>query len=219
VVAVVLVYGMALVFDQDRDSESVGSHASNQFFADFAASWATRTSETNPAFLWDTEVNPKIVTHTFYPYDTASVTVGRLHPAIRFDEWGGRGYVLRPNGSVVRATTVTQARGLLNGKPVCAAPQHGPGKIVVTLDHRLNGAKQWFGLVSYQSATGAVATQSDGTTVAFPKGRGTLITSFAPAPLGSVTWSLRPRAGLCVTGLKVVLPEPLGTRVPSTPSP
>jgi hypothetical protein len=134
--------------------------------------------------------------------------VGRLHPDIRFDEWGGTGYLLRTDGSVVRATAVTQARGLANGPAGCADPQRA-GRIVVTLDHRLDGAKQWFGVVSYRSATGAVATQSDGTTVVFPRGSGTLITSFPPAPLGSATWSLQPRARVCITGFEVVLPEPL----------
>ncbi|HSZ36745.1 MAG TPA: hypothetical protein VK773_06605, partial [Acidimicrobiales bacterium] len=77
---VVLVYGMALVFDQDRDSESAGSQGSHRFFAAFATSWAANASQASRAFLWDTEINPSIVTRTFFPYDTASVTVGRLHP-------------------------------------------------------------------------------------------------------------------------------------------
>ena len=95
-VAVVLAYGTALVFDQNRDHESVGSHASRQFFATFATSWATRASPTNSPFLWDTEINPMIVTRTWYRYDTASVTVGRLYPQIQFDKWGGTGFLLRP---------------------------------------------------------------------------------------------------------------------------
>jgi hypothetical protein len=217
VLAIVFLYGMALVFDQDRDAESVGSHASHGFFANFAASWATRTS-TNP-FLWDTEINPRVVTPTFYPYDTASVTVGRLHPEIRFDEWGGTGYLVRSDGSVVPATAVTQARGILKERSACADTQRKAGRIVVTLEHRLNGAKQWFGLVSYQSATRAVATQSDGTTVVLPKGRGTVITAFPPAPLASVALSVPPQTRMCITGIKVVLPEPLGTRVRGASSP
>lgn len=212
--AVVLLYGTALVFDQNRDHESVGSHASRQYFADFARSWASRASVTNSAFLWDTEINPTIVTRSFFPYDTASVTVGRLYPQIRFDEWGGTGYVLRTNGTVVRAAAVTQAQGLTGTQAACADPQHQTRNIVVTLDHPLHGARERFGLVSYQSATGAVATQPDGTTVVFPRGRGTLITVLPPAPLRSVLLTLQPGSRACVTALKVVLPEPVG----STPS-
>jgi hypothetical protein len=85
------------------------------------------------------------------------------------------------------------------------------GRIVVPLDHRLNGAEQRFGLVSYRSATTSVATRSGGTTVVFPKGRGTLITTFPPASLGSVASSLQPGSSVCVTGFEVVLPEPAGT--------
>ncbi len=209
--AVVLAYGTALVFDQNRDHESMGSHTSRQFFATFATSWATRASMTHSAFLWDTEINPAVVTRTFFPYDTASVTVGRLYPQIRFDKWGGAGYLLRADGSVVRATAATRALGLLSGQTGCADPHHRGGKIVVTLDHRLKAAKQRFGLVSYQSATGAVATQPDGTTIVFPKGRGTLITAFPPASLDRVVWTVRSRSNVCVTGFKVVLPEPVGT--------
>lgn len=215
---VVLAYGAALVFDQNRDHESVGSHASRQFFENFATSWAATASATNSAFLWDTEINPTVVTRTFFPYDTASVTVGRLYPQIPFDESGGTGYLLRPDGSIVRAKAVTQALGLTKEQTGCADSQHRPGKIVVPLDHRLNAKKQWFGLVSYQSATSAVATQADGKTTFFPKGRGTLITAFRPAPLGRVAWSLKPRGSVCITGLKVVLPEPVRTRQRGTGS-
>jgi hypothetical protein len=219
VLAVLVVYVTALLFDQNRDSESVGSHASHDYFANFSASWPSGTAATSHAFLWNTEINPRVVTPTFYPYDTASLTVGRLHPEIRFDEWGGTGYLLRSDGSVVRATAVTQARGLVGDRTACANPRRGAGKVVVTLDHPLNMAKQWFGLVSFQSATGAVATQSDGAIVVFPKGGGTLITSFPPAPLSSVVWSLQPGASVCITGLRVVLPEPLGAQVHPAPSP
>jgi hypothetical protein len=211
--AVVVVYGAVLVFDQNRDSESTGSHASHRYFANFATSWAAGTSTAIHPFLWDTEVNPNVVTRTFFPYDTASVTVGRLHPGMRFDEWGGTGFMLRSDGSVERATAVTQARGLIPGRRACAHPPHGPGRIVVALDHRLNGARRWFGAVSYQSAAGATATQLDGTTVVVPKGTGTLITTFPATPLGSIVWSLQPRTSVCITALTVVLPEPLGTHV------
>ncbi len=211
VLAVAFVYGTALVSDQDRDSESVGSHASHVFFANFASSWAARTSTTSHAFLWDTEINSGIVTRAFFPFDTASITVGRLHPEIRFDEWGGTGFLLRSDGSVVRATAVTRARGLIGERPACADPQHRTGRIVVELGHRLHAASRWFGLVSYRSAARAVATQSDGTTVIFPKGDGTLITAFPPGPLGSAEWRLQNGGSVCVTGLEIVLPEPAGT--------
>jgi hypothetical protein len=217
VVAVILVYGVALVFDQNRDSESAASHASHRFFANFATSWAATASTTPHAFLWNTEINPRIVTRSFYPYDTASVTVGRLHPGIRFDQSSGTGFLLRSDGSVVPSRAVTQAQGVMGGGTACTDP-HGGGRITVTLDHGLNGAKQWFGLVSYRSTTGAVATRSDGTTLVFPKGDGTLITPFPPAPLGSVVWSVQPPANVCITGFRVVRPEPVGAhphRVPS----
>lgn len=210
--AVVIAYGTALVFDQNRDHETVGSHASRQYFADFASSWATTTSATNSAFLWDTEINPTVVARSFFPYDRASITVGRLYPQIRFDKWGGTGYLLRTDGSIVRATAVTQTGAVIGDQAGCAAPQHRAEKAVMTLDHRLKAAKQWFGVVSYQSATGAVVTQSDGTTIVFPKGKGTLIAALPPAPLSSVVWSLRPKSSVCITGFRVVLPEPVGTR-------
>lgn len=210
--AVVLAYGMILVFDQNRDSESTGSHASHRFFTTFSTSWAAQTSATSRAFLWDTEINPRVVTPTFFPDDTASVTVGRLHPEIRFDQWGGTGYLLRSDGSVVRATALTKARGLVS-KPACAEPSQQGGRIVVPLDHRLDRSRPWFGLVSYQSATRASATQSDGVTTVFQKGNGTLIAAFRPAPLGSVVWSVPPSARVCITGLKIVVPVALAAHV------
>lgn len=211
VLVVVFVYGVALVFDQDRDGESVGSHASRTFFANFAASWATSTSATRHAFLWDTEINPGIETRAFFPYDTTSVTVGRLHPEIKFDEWGGTGYLIRSDGSVVRSTVVTEARGILGDGAACADSQHQDGRIVVTLDHQLDGVNRWFGLVSYQSATRTVATQPDGTTLVFPKGSGTVLTAFPPGHLDSASWTLRPGGNACITGFRVILPEPAET--------
>jgi hypothetical protein len=208
--AVVLAYGSALVFDQNRDHESVGSHASRQFFATFATSWATRASTTNSPFLWDTEINPTIVTPTWYRYDTASVTVGRLYPQIQFDKWGGTGFLLRTDGSVVPATAVTRAVGLISNRTGCADPQHPAGKIVIDLDHRLKAAKEWFGLVSYRSATRTAVTQTDGTTIAIPRGQGSLLTAFPPASLEKVELRLQPHSSLCVTGFRVVLPEPVG---------
>lgn len=204
--AVVVLYGTALIFDQDRDSEAVGSHTSRSFFETFATSWATQTSTASRAFLWDTEVNPRVITPDFFPYDTASMTIGRLHPEIPIDAWGGTGYLLRSDGSVERATAVSQARGLVTGPTGCARA----GRIAATLDHRLTGAQPRFGLVSYESATGGVATQSGGSIVDFPKGRGTLITKFPPGPLASVVWRLPPRASVCVTAFTVVVPEVLG---------
>jgi len=217
--AVVLAYGTALVFDQNRDHESVGSHASRQFFATFAASWATRTPGTNSSFLWDTEISPTIVTRTWFPYDRASVTVGRLYPQIQFDKWGGTGFLLRADGSVVRANAVAQAHGLISRRTACADPRHPAGKTVIKLDHRLTAAKEWFGLISYRSATGTVATQPDRTTIIFPRGQGTLIAALPPASLDRVELSLPLRSSLCVTGLEVVSPEPAGTHLRGTRSP
>jgi hypothetical protein len=209
--AVVLAYGTALVFEQNRDHESVGSRYSRQFFETFATSWAARASPKNSPFLWDTEINPAIVTRTWYRYDTASVTVGRLYPQIQFDKWGGTGFLLRADGSVVRATAVTQANGVTSEQTGCTDPHHPAGKIMITLDHRLTAAKEWFALVAYRSATGAVATQMDGTTIVIPRGRGTLLTAFSPAPLERVELRLPPSSSVCVTGFKIVLPEPAGT--------
>ena len=211
--AVVLAYGAVLVFDQNRDSESTTSHNSHRFFATFSTSWAAQTSPTSHAFLWNTEINPRVVTRKFFPDDTASVTVGRLHPEIRFDQWSGTGYLLRSDGSVVRATALTEARGLVSGPAACAEPPQT--RIVVPLNHRLKSARQWFALVSYRSAARAIGTQSDGVPNVFRKGRGTLITTFPRAPLSSVVWTLQPSARVCITGLKIVLPVPSGTHAPS----
>ena len=53
---------------------------------------------------------------------------------------------------------------------------------MIKLDHRFTAAKEWFALISYRSATGAVATQANGTTIVIPKGQGTLITAFLRHP-------------------------------------
>jgi hypothetical protein len=209
--ALVLLYGVAMVFDQDRYPLSAAAHTSHRFFTNVATSWRNVTQTNNDAFLWDTEINPVIVNPAFFPYDTASLTVGQLYPEIRFDTWGGQGYLLRSNGSIEPAKAVTQATGVLTDPgSACVGPADRRGDIVVALDHDLRSAKSWFGLVSYKSATGAAATQSGGTHVVFSKGEGTVITTFPPAPLTSISWSVAPDSRVCVTGVKVVLPEPLG---------
>lgn len=208
-VVAVLAYGSVLVFDQNRDHESVTSHESREYFATFATSWAARASITQNAFLWDTEIDPAVITRAFFPYDTASMTVGRLYPQVHFDRRDGTGYLLRADGSVVRAKAVPQALGLTNGHTECTRPGDPTRRIVVTLDHRLTGPKEWFGLISYQSATGAVGVQSDGQIVPFPRGSGTLVTMFRPGPMKSAEWTMLSSGSVCITGFKVVLPEPL----------
>jgi hypothetical protein len=220
VVAVVLVYAFTLVLDQNRDSESAGSRFSHRFFATFASSWAAVPSAPKDTFLWNTEINPIIVSHGFFPYDTASVTVGRLHPEIKFDMWGRKGYLISSDGSVTPATAVTQATGIMpNAQNACVDSMNRIETLSIRLDRRLNGAKRWFGIVSYRSATGAVARQTGGATVSFSKGGGTLITAFSPAPLTSVSWSVQPHGSVCISGLRVVIPESLGTGLHAASSP
>jgi hypothetical protein len=72
--------------------------------------------------------------------------------------------------------------------------------------------------VSYRSTTGAVAEQTGGATVSFRQGGGTLITAFSPAPLTSVSWSVQPHSTVCITGLRVVIPESLGKGRHAAPS-
>jgi hypothetical protein len=210
--ALVPLYGVAMVFDQDRYPLSVAAHTSHRFFTNVAASWRNVAQRNDDAFLWDTEINPVIVTPAFFPYDTASLTVGQLYPEIRFDTWGGEGYLLRSNGSIVRARAVMQAIGVLtDAGGACAGPGDRRADIVVALDHDLRSAKRWFGIVSYTSPTGTVATQSGGTHVVFAKGEGTVITTLPPDPLTSISWNVDRNSRVCITGVKVVLPEPVGT--------
>ncbi len=201
----IVVYGTLLIFDQRHDlvvQEDLGSH---QFFSKFAASWPP-VGSTHP-FLWDSEVDPVVVSGAFYPYDTAAFTVGKLNPKVRFDSWGGEGYLLRPDGSVVRAVPATWATGILPASGVCVAAGAKPASIPVVLNHAVK-RQQTFGVISYQSTTGAVATESGGATVRFPKGSGTLLTSFPPVALPSVEWVIPPQKHLCVTAFRIVIPEP-----------
>jgi len=150
-----------------------------------------------------------VVSSAFYPYDTAAFTVGKLHPTVRFDAWGGTGYLLRSDGSVVRAVPSTKAIGILPASGTCAAAGAKPIAIPVALNHAIRG-QTWFGLISFRSAAGASATESGGATVNFPKGSGTLLTSFPAIPLSSVEWDVPPHRDLCITGFRIVLPEPAG---------
>jgi hypothetical protein len=212
---VVVLYAVALDFDQDRDTPVQWDYATRAFFKTFAASWADVASHADHPFLWDTEVNPVVINNAFYPYDTVSVTVGMLHTGLRFDAWGGTGFLLLSDGSVVPAVAVTQALGVVQGPPgVCVAAGAVPAGLSVPLNHAL-GAQRWFGLISYQSHTGAVVTESGGATVRFPRGSGTLLTSFPPTPMSSVAWGVPPHGSLCITRLKIILPAAEGTK-PST---
>ena len=216
----VLAYGTALIFDQNREFESVDSHESHQFFANVSRSLASMAPVTQRAFLWDTEVNQTVVAAAFYPYDTASVTVGPLHPDVQFDVWGRKGYLLQPDGSIVPAKAVTQATVILPGSTAACVKSTGRTQdIDLALNPGLTTTTRWFGLVSYTSATGAFTLESGGATVRFPKGSGTLITAFPPAPMNLVGWIVQPHGALCITGFRVVLPEPLGTNQPAAASP
>jgi len=212
--ALVALYATALVFDQDHDPTVQGDHGDRRFFATFTASWARVTANAKHPFLWDTEVDPVAVSHAFYPDDTASVTVGMLHRNLQFDAWGGRGFLIRADGSVVPAIPVRRATGILPTRTgACVTAGSQPAGISLTLNRSL-GAQRWFGLVSYRSTTGAVALESGGATADFPRGRGTLITNFPPVPLSVVGWGVPAHRQLCITGLTIVLPEPSGTHLP-----
>lgn len=199
VLVVVVAYGAVLILNQNREWESAGSHSSRQYFADVSMSLAAETPLENRGFLWDTEVNSVVVSHAFFPDDTASVTVGRLHPEIHFDEWGRKGYLIRSDGSIVPAVAVTKATGVLPGSDgACVKPSNGTQVIVLTLNHSLKSTARRFGVISYVSTTGAVTTESTGSIVPFPRGSGTFITGFPPAPMASVWWSVPPHSSLCI---------------------
>ena len=205
--AVLVGYGALLVFDQSRDFVVQDDHAARQFFSEFAASWPPAGSM-HP-FLWDTEVDPVVVSQAFFPYDTAALTVGKLHPGVPFDVWGQQGYLLRSDGSVVRALPTTRATGVLPLSGVCTATVGTPTSVAVALNHVIP-AQRSFGVISYQSATGAVSVESGGATVHFRKGSGTLLTSFPPVALSSVVWAVPSHQHLCITGFRIVIPEPVG---------
>jgi hypothetical protein len=206
--AIVVLYAVALNFDRSRDSTVQGDYASRTFFTTYSSSWAHAESEGNHPYVWDTEVDPIIVADAFYPDDTTAITVGALNPDVRFDAWGGTGYVVRPDGSVVRAVAVTQATAVLPGDAgVCVESADKPAGMVLQLSRAL-GSQRWFGVVSYSSRTGAIATLSGGSSMAIPKGSGTAITTFPPGPMSSVALTLGAHRNLCVTEFKIVLPEP-----------
>jgi hypothetical protein len=215
ILASIVVYGSALILDQNREWESAGSHSSRQFFSDVSQSMAT-LGPTDRIFLWDTEVNPIVVSHKFYSDDLASVTVGRLYPEIHFDEWGRKGYLIRSDGSIVSAKVVTEATGIIPGpRGACVESSSQSQVISLTLNHGLKSAERWFGLISYESSTDTIALESTGASVVFRKGAGTLITGLPPAAVSSVSWNVPPRSSLCVTGFRVVLPEPAATNIPA----
>ena len=184
------------------------------FFNTFTRSWAQATSGVAHPFLWNTEVDPVIVSHAFYPYDTAAVTVAKLHSGLRVDAWGGTGFLLRSDGSVVRADAVTQALGVIPSPTgECVAAGRKAASLSVALNHAI-GVERWFGLISYRSSTGALVSESGGATVGFPKRSGTLLTDFPPTAMSSVGWTVPPGRSLCITGVTIVSPEPAASNAP-----
>jgi hypothetical protein len=204
--AVVVGYGALLNWDTHGDVAVQLDFGSRNYFSRFAATWPPVAS--THAFLWDTEVSPAVMLTGFYPYNTATYTIGRLHPSVPIDDWGGQGYMLQPDGSVVRASAVTQATGIVPPSGSCVHTGGRSGAVGAALDHPLKAAKRWFGVVLYRSTTGAVVDQTGNPSVHFPRGSGTLLTKFFPMPLTSVVWIVPPHTQLCVTGVKIVLPQP-----------
>jgi len=218
VCAIVALYALALLFDQDHDNTVQGTHASRTFFTTFKGSWGVVTSKALHPFLWDTEVNPIVVSHAFFPDDVASVTVGRLNEDLHFDEWGGSGFILNADGSVAPAIATTYATGVFpNSGPACVTAGNTAVRIEIPLDHSL-AATRWFGFLSYQTPESLTVQESGGDVVRFPKGSGTLITDFSPTPLSSVAWSIPAQHHLCLTGLRIVLPRPLSSGYPAVKS-
>jgi hypothetical protein len=208
--AVIVGYGALLNWDRSGDLAVQLDFGARNYFSRFAATWPPVGSTS--AFLWDTQISPAVMFTGYYPYDTATYTIGRLHPSVPIDVWGGHGYMLQPDGSVSRASAATQATGIVPASGSCVHTGARQGGLLVSLDHPLKQAKRWFGVVSYRSATGAVVGETGAENdVRFPKGSGTLLTSFFPMPLTSVIWIVPPHEQLCVTALKIVLPEPTGS--------
>jgi hypothetical protein len=205
VIVVLVAYSALLGFDQSRDFVIQDDIATRSYFSTFAASWPPKDS-VHP-FLWDTEVSPVSVSASFYPYDTASFTVGKLHPTVPIDAWGGSGYLLTANGSVIRAVATTIATGDVIPSSGCVVAGNGPASITVNLDH-VTGAQTTFGLLSYRSNTGALATDSLGDLVHFPKGSGKLLVRLPPVSIDSVGLFVPAHRHLCVSALRIVIPEP-----------
>ena len=154
-------YGSELYVDQQRNTVMQMNHTTRQFFATFAMSWGRVAASTRHPYLWDTEVSSTVVDPIFYPDDVASVTVGALHPQLRFNSFGGTGFIIRTDGSVVPATPVTQASGVLpsGSTQACVTAANSAAGITLLLDHAL-GAQRWFAIITYQGSTGLTATES-----------------------------------------------------------
>ena len=73
---IVVAYGGVLIWDQNHQSEVQLDFGSRQFFGTFAQSWPPAGSQ--KPFVWDTEINPLVVSASFYPYDTAQLTLGKI---------------------------------------------------------------------------------------------------------------------------------------------
>jgi hypothetical protein len=205
VCVIVVAYGGVLVWDQDHLLAFRLDVGSRQFFGTFARSWPP--PGVKHPFLWDTEINPLIMSASFYPYDTANFTIGKIEKqSVQFDAWGGNGYVVRSDGTVAPATPQVKAVGVVPPGGACVQPGPRPAAIVVPLNHSLPKG-QWFSLVSYRSSTGATSIET-GATVTFPKGSGVKLTAFAAfVPIDSVIWTVQAHDQLCITGVKIVVPQ------------
>jgi hypothetical protein len=204
VCVIVVAYGGVLIWDQNHLSEVQLDFGSRQFFGKFAQSWPPAGSQ--KPFVWDTEINPLVVSASFYPYDTAQLTLGKINGSVHFDDWGGQGYVVQSDGSVVAAPAVTKATGTVPPSGACQHTDEHPSGIAVGLNHALPPG-QWFGVVSYQSSTGAASVET-GTPLTFPKGSGSVLTTFSSStPFDTVTWVVPPHTDLCITGLRIVVPK------------
>lgn len=208
VCVIVAAYGGVLVWDQRHQPTIQLDFASRQFFGKFAQSWPP--TGTRHPFVWDTEINPLVVSASFYPYDTAQLTLGKIDGSVRFNEWGGQGYVVQSNGSVAAAPPVTKAVGVVPLSGTCLRTDAQASGIAVELNRKLPPG-QWFSVVSYRSSTGAASVET-GTPLTFPKGRGSMLTTFSSSTaFDTVTWVVPPHTHLCITGLRIVLPRSTGS--------
>jgi hypothetical protein len=211
-------YGSALHFDQQRYQLVVGSHSMRQFFQNFSTSWDEVESTADHPYLWDSEIDARVILPSFFPFDTASLTVGKLHTGIPFDQWWGSGYLVQPDGTVAPAVAVTKATGVLppSGK-ACVTMGAATGSINIPLDHPLQSGVRWFGILSYTSTTTVTAAETSGSLVRIRSGSGTVITEYSPVPLSSVELTLPAPSDVCITGFRIVVPVASGAR--SAPGP
>ncbi len=186
------------------------------YLANLRSSWQEVSHADPTAFVWDAPAPVFVLTPAFIPFSQLSETVSLVVPGLWFDSQRGDGYVVGPDGRLIRAPAQTVSRLLPFTGTLAAGPGSyclQPGRLSELALSYSRTLPKGDRIVNIHSVTRGDATVLLGTDVIPIKGGARTVTSSATTagPTREIVLRTPARAPIC---LQLTVEQPVRTGPP-----